>query len=191
MSLNKDSSDKIDAIRQQWREECPSLDADPVLVLGRVYRIAHLASRPIEAVFRSHGLDRGEFDVLATLKRTGQPYELTPSAICEHLLVSSGGLTDRLIRLEKARLVTRTRSLGDGRSSVVKLTALGEKRVVAAYQDDMKLERQLMRAMSKREAKILGGLLRKLHISIECQTDASNGVAGNADRRCGSLRYPR
>ena len=177
-------SDRIDVIREQWRRECPALDADAVLVLGRVYRIAHLASRPIEAVFRRHELDRGEFDVLATLKRTGQPYELTPSAICEQLLVSSGGLTDRLIRLEKSRLVTRTRSLVDGRSRVVKLTALGEKRVVAAYEDDMKLERQLIGAMSKREAKILSALLRKLHISIERQTEASRqSMAVGSERR--------
>ena len=130
-------ADKIDQIRAQWREAAPELDTAPVEVLGRVYRIATLAGRRIGELFERHGLDRGEFDVIGTLMRSGPPHELTPTDLYRELMISSGGLTHRLKRLEAAGLVERAPSPDDGRSFTVRLTGRGRDLVLAAYAEDL------------------------------------------------------
>jgi DNA-binding MarR family transcriptional regulator len=159
--------DHIDAMRSAWNRELPELDTEPLDVLGRINRIAHLTSRPIERVFASCGLERGEFDALASLCRAGEPYELTPTQLYQQLLISSGGLTHRLNRLEQAGLITREASSDDARSRIVRLTRLGRKRVLDAYARDMRLESELLADLSAEEREELSRLLRRLHLSIE------------------------
>lgn len=159
--------DKIDDIRRQWAEAAPDLDTSPVEVLGRVYRIANLAGRRISELFEAHGLDRGEFDVAATLYRSGVPHELTPTELYRELMISSGGLTHRLKRLEAQGLVERARSAEDGRSFRVRLTAKGRETVLRAYAEDLALEARLLEGLSPAEAAELQRLLRRLHAVVE------------------------
>jgi DNA-binding MarR family transcriptional regulator len=167
MSRQVRDEDRIDARRAQWARELPEVDTIGMAVLGRARWIT-LKVRPlIEAVFADVDLDAGEFDVLATLLRSGPPYRLRPTELYRSLMISSGGLTDRLIRLESAGLVRRPQSEGDGRSLPVELTKEGRKRAEAAFRRDMVLETALLKSLTATEQETLGGLLRKLMLALD------------------------
>ncbi|MGE0180664.1 MAG: MarR family winged helix-turn-helix transcriptional regulator [Parvularculaceae bacterium] len=136
-------------------------------ILARARRLDLLSRPSIEAVFNNHGIDTGEFDVLATLQRSGRPYTLRPTELYETLMISSGGLTDRLARLEKRGLIARTPSPSDGRSLLVKLTAKGRALIDKAFEEDMKIELELLAPLDRKERDTLASLLAKLLIGIE------------------------
>jgi len=159
--------DHVDHLVAQWRRELPDLDTEPMTVLGRIYRLGHLVAGPITASFEALGLQRGEFDVLGSLLRSGAPYCLTPTELYRSLMISSGGLTDRLRRLQRARLITRDASPEDARSLRVRLTAAGKDLAEAAVRADMALEAQLVGELSRDERRALAGLLRKLTLVVE------------------------
>lgn len=159
--------DRIDERRAQWAEELPSVETTGMAILGRA-RWLTLKVRPsIEAVFAKSGLDAGEFDVLGTLLRNGPPYRLRPTELYRSLMISSGGLTNRLDRLEKAGLIRRGEPEEDGRSLPVELTREGRKRAEAAFREDMKIEAGLLAALTAEEKRVLEGLLRKLVLALD------------------------
>ena len=165
------SSDNVDRFRDQWARELPELDTSAMAVLGRMNRISQMIHSNICAVFAEHGLDRGEFDVIATLRRSGKPYRLTPTELYTSLMLSSGGLTSRLARLEKGGLLVREPSKGDGRSLTARLTKQGIRVAEAAFRADMANELKLLDALSKAERETLARLLRNLMISLEARIE--------------------
>lgn len=166
MSRQSIAEDHVERRREQWRHELPDVDTTGMAVLGRARWIALRVRPAIEAVFERHGLDTGEFDVLSTLLRSGSPYCLRPTELYTSLMISSGGLTDRLNRLQKAGLVTRKSSLQDARSLLVQLTPEGRRRAEAAFREDMALERTLLAALSEEELEELAALLSKIATSL-------------------------
>ncbi|MBW6421198.1 MarR family transcriptional regulator [Rhizobium sp. XQZ8] len=163
----KTGLDHVDRARAQWTKELPDLDTAPMDVLGRIYRISRLVTPSIEATFASHGLDRGEFDVVATLRRSGAPYRLTPTELYRALMIASGSLTHRLGRLEKAGLVKRVPSDNDGRSLAVQLTDDGILRAEAAFREDMANEAAAIAAFDPDKKRQLTQLLRELAAVVE------------------------
>lgn len=159
--------DGIEARRAQWQRELPDVDTVGMAVLGRARQVTLRVRPAIEAVFARHGVDTGEFDVLATLLRSGHPYIMRPTELFRSLMVSSGGLTSRLARLEKAGLIERRPSVNDARSLLVQLTRKGKQLATAAFREDMALERLLLAAMSEDELAVLASLLGKLAKSLE------------------------
>src|SRR5690349_2401527 len=103
--------------------------------IGRLGRLHALAGRSIEDVFATHGLNAGEFDVLAALRREGDPFVLTPSALARTLMLSPAGMTNRLDRLVERGLVDRRADPDDRRSVLVALTPEGRRVVDAAVTD--------------------------------------------------------
>lgn len=161
-----ENQDRVDLRRDQWAAELPGVDTRGMSVLGRA-RLITLASRPpIEAVFERHHLNSGEFDVLTTLLRSGAPYRLRPTELFKSLMISSGGLTDRLDRLEKAGLIRRPADSADARSLPVELTQEGRIRAEAAFREDMQVEAELLGALSDEELLDLSRLLKKLVLSL-------------------------
>nr|WP_316642442.1 MarR family transcriptional regulator [uncultured Roseateles sp.] len=158
--------DHIDRLQAQWTQELPGLDTEGMAIIGRARRITLHLRPPIEAVLARHGLDAGQFDVLSTLLRSGPPYRCTPTELYKMLMISSGGLTDRLARLEAAGLVRRSPADTDKRSLLVELTELGSQRTEAAFREDMALESKLLAGLSKPERRQLAALLRKLALSL-------------------------
>jgi DNA-binding MarR family transcriptional regulator len=152
----------VDAIADQWRRECPDLDADVMAVLGRLSRVVQLGGGRVEATHRRHGLQRGEFDVLAALRRAGDPFELTPSALAETLMLSRAGMTSRLDRLERTGFVRRIADPADRRSIRVALTTTGRKLIDTAVTDHIDTEHQLIAPLTPHERTELDRLLRKL-----------------------------
>jgi len=171
MSRQSGRQDRIDARRAQWSRELPSVDTVGMAILGRARWITLKVRAPIEAVFAAAGLDSGEFDVLATLLRSGPPYRLRPTELYRSLMISSGGLTDRLDRLEKYRLIRRADAAHDARSVPVELTEEGRRRAESAFREDMKVEADLLAGLTTQEKGTLERLLRKLVLSLDEEAD--------------------
>lgn len=170
-----DSRDHIDRLRAQWAREFPDIDTRGMEVLGRARRIVLRSRPPIEAVFAKHGLDAGEFDVLSTLRRSGTPYALRPTELYRSLMISSGGLTDRLNRLARSGMIIRPPSPEDGRSLLVQLTDKGRTTVEAAFREDMEVEAGMLAVLDDAERKALADLLRRLALAMEASPPAQNG----------------
>lgn len=152
-------TDHVDRIQQQWRRERPDLDVSPIGVIGRLHRLAVRLTAELVAVYRRHGLDEGKFDVLATLRRAGEPYERAPGELAQHTMVTTGAMTKRIDALEAAGLVARRRSSTDGRGRVVALTPAGRRVIDEAFTAHMANERRLLDALSPAERAQLETLL--------------------------------
>jgi|ERR1051325_8733897 DNA-binding MarR family transcriptional regulator len=157
-----DDVDHVDRAIAQWSREMPEIEIKGADVLNRARRITLESRRAIEDNFRHHGLDSGEFDVLATLRRAGAPYCLRPTELYRSLMITSGGLTARLDKLEAAGLIRRRDSDDDARSMPVELTPAGKKKIEAAFRADMEIENKMVEGLSESERAELVRLLRKL-----------------------------
>jgi DNA-binding MarR family transcriptional regulator len=165
--ITGEEQDHVDRLRGQWARELPDLNTEPMAILGRAMRVTNMVRPSIEATFAGFDLDRGEFDVIGTLRRSGPPYRLTPTDMYTSLMISSGGLTHRLDRLEKAGLIRREKSPHDGRSMLVALTDKGIALSEEAFRADMASELRFLDALDSGERELLAGLLRKLVLGIE------------------------
>lgn len=159
--------DHAQHVVDQWQAERPDLDASPILVIGRIHRLAIALDVELLKVYAAHGLGDGDFDVLATLRRSGAPYELTPSELVQQTMVTSGAVSKRLDRLEGAGLVERRVSEGDRRSRIVALTKAGRTLVDRAVPEHLANEARLLAALSEGERTQLSSLLGKLAESLQ------------------------
>jgi DNA-binding MarR family transcriptional regulator len=155
-------ADEVDVIVAQWRRERPDLDLTAMALLGRLGRLALVLGPAVEQVFERHGLRRGEFDVLAALRRSGDPYTLTPSALSATLMLSRAGMTNRLDRLEEAGLVLRRLDPTDRRSFQVTLTGHGRQVVDETMTEHTANETALLAALTPPQRAALDEALRVL-----------------------------
>jgi len=152
----------------QWTKERPDLNLLPMTILGRLGEATQMIARDyLEPVFARYGLKRGEFDVIATLRRAGKPYALTPTALYRSTMVSSGGMTNRLDRLEKQGLIERRPNAQDRRGLVVALTSQGLALIDDLIEVHVDNQIKVLGAFSKTEQETLSGLLGKLVESLE------------------------
>lgn len=144
-------ADAVSRIQALWAIERPDLDVSPLGVIGRLHRLAKRLTEELVALYAEYGLNEGEFDVLATLRRQGAPYALAPSELADHTMVTTGAMTKRLDRLEAAGLVTRRPSPVDGRGRVVALTDHGREVIDDAYTRHMANEARLLSVLPERD----------------------------------------
>lgn len=157
---------------EQWRRERPDLDVSPMGVIGRLNEASSLIARDrLGPVFARFGLQSGEFDVLATLRRSGPPYALTPTELYEATMVTSGAMTARLDRLEKAGLIQRAPHPSDRRGVVVQLTAKGRELTDTALAAHVANEHEILAGLTQEDKQMLAKLLEKLIGSLD-QTGA-------------------
>jgi DNA-binding MarR family transcriptional regulator len=175
-------SDHVHHVLEQWRREAPELDRSPFGVVGRISRLAQLLQAELERVFATHGVNGGEFDVLAALRRAGRPYRLSPTELSTALIVTSGGMTKRLNALEDGGLIRRQPDPNDGRSTVVSLTREGKRLVEAILPEHVANEQRLLSGLRSKERADLAALLQMLAISLGDDADA---------RRRGTRRLAR
>ncbi|MDR6755365.1 DNA-binding MarR family transcriptional regulator [Mycoplana sp. BE70] len=159
--------DHVDRILAQWNRERPDLDVGPMGVLGRFGRVRAHLSREIERVLAEHGLSGASFDVLATLRRSGAPYRLSPGDLLATAMVTSGTMTNRIDQLEKAGLVERVQNPQDGRSVLISLTSRGLALVDEAVTAHVENQHRLAAALSPAEQRELDALLRKFLTTFE------------------------
>lgn len=160
-------SDPVDKILAQWQRERPDLDVSPMGIIGRMGRLSKHLERAIQETFSEFGLTVGEFDVLAALRRSGQPYQLSPTELFNTLMVSSGTMTHRIDRLEQTKLVKRLPDLSDRRGTLIELTGKGFDVIEKAVEAHVINEHRILSVLEESERQALTQLLRKLLLSFE------------------------
>jgi len=159
--------DEVDRIVDAWMRERPDLDFAPLQVLSRVARLARHLELARRTAFAASDLELWEFDVLSALRRAGAPYRLSPKALLQQTLVSSGTMTNRIDRLVERGLVERHTDPNDGRGILVDMTSRGRERVDAAISQLLRAESELLSGLPPVEQERLSSLLRKLSLDFD------------------------
>jgi DNA-binding MarR family transcriptional regulator len=154
--------DEVDRLVAAWRRERPDLDVGPLEVLSRVSRLARHLDRARRTAFAAHDLAQWEFDVLSALRRAGPPYRMSPGALINQTLVTSGTMTNRIDRLAERDLVRREADPHDRRGVLVVLTVEGRKTVDEALTDLLRHEQDLLAGLPARQREALADTLRDL-----------------------------
>lgn len=155
--------DPVDAIIEQWAAVRPDLDTRAMEVFGRIYRLSRTMGDRMEKAYARFGISRGEFDVLATLRRAGEPYTLSPRQLSATLMLTTGGMTGRLDKLERAGLLRRSPDPHDRRGLQVTLTDEGLRLIDEAVGAGLAVQTEaLTAALDEERAGQLADLLRDL-----------------------------
>lgn len=168
MAMDRTSTelDDIDRIERQWHRERPDLDPSPMQVIGRISRLHWILEEQLARVFDEFDLSRGEFDVLATLRRSGAPFELSAGELRGSTMVTSGAVTKRVDRLERAGLVHRRAAEDDARGRLIQLTDRGRAIIDEAIGRHLRNETRLLAGLTDEERRALITLLRKLNQTL-------------------------
>lgn len=159
--------DRVDELMAQWHRERPDLPTEAMGIFGRFGRLLTLMEERVGVPIARRGLQTGEFDALATLRRAGEPFELKPSEMADVLMVSRPGMTGRLDRLESAGLVRRIIDAADRRSLRVRLTPNGRTLIDELITEHADTEERLLEVLSPTQRDTLDQLLRVLLASVE------------------------
>jgi DNA-binding MarR family transcriptional regulator len=164
-AVRRQEHDVVDRITSQWNAVRPDLDVSPINVIGRVSRLSRLVDRRLAENFARHDIESWMYDVLATLRRSGAPYELTAGDLVRQTMVTTGAITNRIDRLEERGFVERA-SAPDRRKVIVRLTKRGLDVVDEVVVGHMATERELLVALSPRQQHDLAHLLRTALVAI-------------------------
>jgi DNA-binding MarR family transcriptional regulator len=164
MKISDDSlnnMDLIDRMNEKWRVVRPDLDPTPLEVVGRVLVLAQHLDRSVNEQLAKHDLSLGQFDILATLRRQGPDGRLAPSQLMQSVMLSSGGMTNRLDRLEEAGWIVREADPSDRRSVVVALTQKGREVIDEATQTRFDEAKASLPPLNAKEMRELSRLLAR------------------------------
>lgn len=171
--------DLVDALAGEWALECPEFDLEGMHIVGRLIRLGSLLQARAETIVKPFGLIYTDFDILATLRRAGEPYSLTPTELMQSVLLTSGAMTAAMNRLENAGLLKRYRSENDRRSLSAQLTpagsALAEKAAEMRFKDAL----QVSRLLPKKQVNHLAQSLRDLLLQLEEEAPKSNNIGSS------------
>lgn len=163
--------DQVDRIVSQWASQRPDLDVAPMEIIGRILRASRRIDSALHEVFKQCGLDFGLFDVLATLRRHGPPYQMPPSELNQWCMLTSGAMTKRLDRLERQGLIKRKEDPADRRGVLIELSAAGLALIDQVVVAHLENERRILAPLTAKQRGELAALLRPLLIYLE-QTEA-------------------
>ncbi len=167
----------MDRIVKQWALQRPDLDVTANALLARLLRTTRFLEFTMSEVFARYGIGRAEFDVLASLRRAGPPFALSPSRLSEGLLLSTAAMTNRVDRLEQLELVWRRSDDSDRRITLVELSGLGRELIDEVFPVLVDEQQRFLRSLSAKDRRTLDGLLKKLLLELE------SAPAGEASRR--------
>ncbi|WP_367989702.1 MarR family winged helix-turn-helix transcriptional regulator [Vibrio sp. NTOU-M3] len=152
--------DAIKKVTNQWALEKPELETEPMAIMGRMMRLAKHLEGEVSELHRQYDLKMGEFDVLATLRRSGEPYALTPSELLSSLMLTSGAMTNRLDKLEAKGLIARQHNQEDRRSVTVALTEKGFTLIDSLICKHVAKQQELVRSLNGAQRTELNKLLK-------------------------------
>ncbi len=164
---NKKDYDIIDNLVDDWKQERPELDASAMLVVGRILKLGKILEKKASIAIQNNDIVYSDLDVLATLRRSGKPFELTPKQLMKSVLITSGAMTALLKRLEKLKLIYRIPSQKDGRVISAGLTKKGEAVIDNAIEIRFKEAKDTVSIFDESEKKQLSDLLKKLLKSVD------------------------
>ena len=168
-AISQSGGDAVDVIVEEWRRERPDLDPGAKEVTGRIVRLASRFQQAYSDTFGPLGLNDGDYGVLAPLRRAGAPHELTPTELARHRMMTSGGMTAALDRLERKGFVTRVPNPSDRRGSLVRLTDEGRDVIDEAMTQHVLTEQRLVAGLDEHEQAQLRVLLRKLLHAVDAE----------------------
>lgn len=154
--------DFVDSAISLWTEELPELDTSGKQITGRILRLAEFITDQMNDVMHPHGIKYGTYAILATLRASGAPYAMTPKALQTTLVVTSGGLSNQIARLEAKGLVSREVDPSDGRGVLVRLTREGQALADRTMPPQAAAERDFVRMLTPEERQNLEDLLRRV-----------------------------
>lgn len=158
--------DVVDQLLRDWRRERPELDASAMAVVGRILHLGRLLEAGAGERLREAGIHYSDLDVLATLRRSGAPYRLTPTVLRKSVLLTSGAMTACLNRLEARGLIVRSAEDADRRSLSAALTAKGVRLIDKAIVARFEQADEAVAALTAAERAELARLLRKLRMGL-------------------------
>ncbi|MGW4118369.1 MarR family winged helix-turn-helix transcriptional regulator [Nocardia sp. NPDC004711] len=158
--------DAVDQITAAWRQQRPDVDTSPMEIFGRLARLGRIVDRELSDFFRTHGLERWEFDVLATLRRSGNESGLSAGALNKAAMITSGAITNRIDRLTAKGWVERVPDPKDRRAIQVHLTDSGRALIDRILPLHMENEQRLLADLSPADRETLIPLLRKFAESL-------------------------
>lgn len=153
--------DFVDTLIHEWLDTVPSLDLSGLPVIARIVRMSHYISQFVDANFAQYNLNVGEFEVLAALARNPDR-QLTPKDLQKKILISSGGLSNRINRLEKKKYIIRMPDPSDRRGVIVKITPEGRQLTLDVVVSHVGIEKELIQELNDEEKEQLARLLKKL-----------------------------
>ncbi|CAM3239256.1 MarR family winged helix-turn-helix transcriptional regulator [Vibrio neptunius] len=159
--------DAIDRVVEQWAKEKPELDTEPMAIMGRLLRIAKHMETEVTQLHKRYDLKLGEFDVLATLRRSGSPFRLTPSELIDSMMLTSGAMTNRLDKLESKRLIAREHSKQDRRSVTVQLTDEGFTLIDKIIEEHAQVQHKLVKGMNSNQKRQINQILKGWQTQFE------------------------
>jgi DNA-binding MarR family transcriptional regulator len=164
-SMSTTQRDTVDRITSQWNAVRPDVDSSPIEVVGRVSRLSRLIDQHLGENFARYDLEDWMYDVMATLRRSGEPYQLTAGDLMRQSMVTTGAMTNRIDRLEQRGLVERA-ATDDRRKVIVRLTERGLDTVDEVVVAHMATEREILSSLSQRQQHELAKLLRTTLIAL-------------------------
>ena len=178
----KRAPDEVDAILEQWQRERPDLDASSMGIFGRLSRLNTLSKARQSATLAKFDLNLAAFDVLANLRRSGAPFRKSPSELASSSMLTSGGVTFRLDKLEALGLIRRVPSKEDRRAIHAELTGKGLRVIDEVLGAHLATGAAMLEGMSSDEVEELAHLLSRLESSVgQVPPGAGSGQDGLAD----------
>ena len=157
--------DVVDRVIEEWGQVRPDVDVSPIAIIGRVSRLSRLVDRRLAENFSASGLENWMYDVLATLRRSGQPYEMAAGQLVAHTMVTTGAITNRIDRLVDRGWVERV-AADDRRKVIVRLTKSGVDLVDKVLRSHTETEDEILRTLTDRQRKELANLLRTVLLAL-------------------------
>lgn len=162
-----DRQDHVDRIVEHWTRERPELDTAAKHITGRIIRLSAIYQARYAEAYAPLGINESDFGVLAALRRAGAPYELTPTLLARNMMMTSGGMTATLDRVERKGLVSRAPNPADRRGSLVRLTEEGLRIIDAAMVLHTEVEHSLVEALGPQERAVVIDALRRLLLAVD------------------------
>lgn len=166
-AFSQDTFDAVDRIIGQWGSERPDLDPSAKGITGRIVRLSSIFQRRFAEAFAELDLSEGDYGVLVALRRSGDPFELTPTELARARMMTSGGMTAVIDRLERRSLLQRLPNPSDRRGSIIRLTTEGRSIIDRAMEAHTAVEHELIATLSDEQRDRLAGVLRILLQSNE------------------------
>ncbi|WP_058913367.1 MarR family winged helix-turn-helix transcriptional regulator [Entomohabitans teleogrylli] len=160
-SKQDSGNDFVDTLIQEWLDAVPALDLSGLPVIARIVRMSHYIAQFVDANFARYNLNVGEFEVLAALARNPDR-QLSPKELQKKILISSGGLSNRINRLEEKKYIVRIPDPSDRRGVIVRITPEGRKLTLEAVVTHVAIEKALIQGLEAEDREQLAGLLKKL-----------------------------
>ena len=164
MTMQQNMVSLIDNLVDDWNRERPGSKPEPMAIVGRIMRLGRAYQDEVSPMLRPHGISYSDFDVLATLRRAGAPYSLTPTELARNVILSSGAMTACLTRLENAGLIERANHVTDRRSRSAILLTKGIELVELLIDQRFELAKRQLTALNATERDSLEELLRRLEL---------------------------